>query len=155
MEQYSRSNAVEIHGIPQQPHEDCVSLVQSVGKALDMPITKEMIDACHRLGKKDNAQNRPPGIIVKFVRRLDKEEMRKRRIKANPSTRHMDLPVDCPIYINESLSPARRKLFAMARVSKQEKNYKYLWVRRGKIFLRKEDGAVVKTVVCQADLGLL
>jgi protein-arginine kinase activator protein McsA len=42
MEQYSRSNAVEIHGIPIQPNEDVVNVVKEVGKALDMVITDNM-----------------------------------------------------------------------------------------------------------------
>ncbi|KAG8289637.1 hypothetical protein J6590_100427 [Homalodisca vitripennis] len=74
IEQYSRANAKEIQGIPMQPNEDVVSIVKEVGKALDLTVTDSMIDACHR------HSGSPPGIIVKFVRRMDKEEfMRKRR----------------------------------------------------------------------------
>ncbi|KAG8241537.1 hypothetical protein J6590_085029 [Homalodisca vitripennis] len=39
MERYSRSNCLEIHGIPEEKTEDVVSVVKEVGKALDMPIT--------------------------------------------------------------------------------------------------------------------
>lgn len=157
MEQYSRNNCVEIHGIPQEPTEDVVNVVKEVGKALDMKITDEMIDACHRLKKRPGAGNQQtPGIVVKFVRRIDKEElMRKRRIKHNFSTRHMNLAMDLPVFINESLSPARRRLFVLAREVKRSKNFKYLWVRGGKVFLRREDGAPVVHVTCQADLSKL
>lgn len=156
MEQYSRANAVEIHGIPVKLTEDVVSIVEEVGKALDVPITPSMIDACHRLGKGNGPNNSPPGIIVKFVRRFDKEElMRKRRVKRDLSTRHLNLPMDQPIYINEALTMTRRRLFAAARQAKREKHYKYLWVRGGKIFLRKEESAPVIVVTCQADLDNL
>lgn len=157
MEQYSRNNCVEIHGIPQEPTENVVHVVKEVGKALDMNINDEMIDACHRLKKRPGAGNhQPPGIVVKFVRRIDKEEMlKKRRIKHNFSTRHMNLTMDLPVYINESLSPARRRLFVLAREVKRSKNFKYLWVRGGKVFLRREDGAPVIHVTCQADLSKL
>lgn len=157
MEQYSRNNCVEIHGIPQAPTEDVISVVKDVGKALDMTITDSMIDACHRLKRRPGAgAQQTPGIVVKFVRRLDKEELlKKRRIKHNFSTRHMNLSTDSPIYINESLSPARRRLFVLARDIKRSKNFKYLWVRGGKIFLRREDGAPVIHVTCQADLSKL
>lgn len=156
MEQYSRVNCVEIHGVPQEPHEDVVGVVKAVGKSLDMDISDLMIDACHRLGKRSGPSSSPPGIIVKFVRRLDKEELlRKRRVKRNLSTRHMNLNVDLPVYINEALSPARRRLFAETRRIKREKHYKFLWVRGGKIFLRKEEAAPVVQVTCQADLSKL
>lgn len=155
IEQYSRSNAVEIHGVPHESTEDVVAVVQKVGEALDFNITDSMIDACHRLRRKPGTSG-PPAIIVKFVRRLDKEEMlRKRRVKNNLSTRHMNLPVDQPVFINESMSPARRRLHVAAKEIKRNKNYKYLWVRGGKIFIRKEDGSPVININSQADLGRL
>lgn len=156
MEQYSRVNALEIHGLPLGKNEDVLSVVKEVGKALDMNIVDTMIDACHRLGKEPGKNGAPPGIIVKFVRRFDKEEMlRKRRAKKDFSTRHMNINIDTPVYINDSLSPARRRLFAAARVIKKEKQYSYLWVRGGNIFLRKEDAGAVIKVSCQADLDKL
>lgn len=157
MEQYSRLNTVEIQGIPEEKNEDVVSVVKAVGKALDMTISESMIDACHRLGKSRTASNnQPPGIIVKFVRRLDKDSLlQKRRVKSNFSTRHMNLAMDQPVYINEALSPTRRRLCAEARKLKREKKYQYLWVRGGKIFLRREEGAPVIQVTCEDDLAKL
>ncbi len=114
-----------------------------------------MIDACHRMGRQLGPSGAAPGIIVKFVRRLDMEElMKKRRVKRNLSTRHMNLrtPSDNPVYVNEAFSPARRRLFKEARQVKQEKNLKYLWIRGGNIFMRKEEQAPVVQVTCQADL---
>lgn len=154
VEQYSRSNSVEIHGIPVETNENVLNIVKEVGKALDLNISDSMVDACHRLGNKQNGN--PPGIIVKFVRRLDKEEfIRKRRVKRTLSTRHINRPDDKPIYVNESLSPSRRRLLAMARTARNEKNYKFLWIRNGKIFLRKEENAPVKVVTNQDDLSKL
>ncbi|KAG8284259.1 hypothetical protein J6590_106999, partial [Homalodisca vitripennis] len=48
-----------------------------------------------------------------------------------------------------SLSPARRRLHALARKFQREKNYKFLWVRNGKIFMRK---APVKVISSEEDL---
>jgi hypothetical protein len=156
IEQYSRLNAVEIHGIPVQPNEDVIGVVKEVGKALNMEVREDMIDACHRLGSKPGPNNSPPGIIVKFVRRLDKEELlKKRRVKSNLSTRHMNMSMDQTVYINEALTPARRRLLAAARQLKREKNFRFLWVRGGKIFLRKSEGSNVVQVTCQADLDAL
>ncbi|XP_046681380.1 uncharacterized protein LOC124368148 [Homalodisca vitripennis] len=156
MEQYSRLNAVEIHGIPEEKNEDVISIVKEVGKALDMTISDTMIDACHRLGRRTDPNRPPPGIIVKFVRRLDKEELlKKRRVKNNLSTRHMNMGTDQPVYINEALSPAKRRLFAEARQLKKEKMYKFLWVRGGKIFMRKDEESTSIQVTCKADFASL
>ncbi|XP_054266878.1 uncharacterized protein LOC128989046 [Macrosteles quadrilineatus] len=151
-EQYSRSNCVEIQGIPRTPTEDVLTIVKEVGKAMDMDITDTMVDTCHRLGPRGSGSTQS-GIIVKFVRRIDKEELlRKRRVKRTLSTRHMGRTDDLPIYNNESLSPARRRLHTLARTYKKEKNYKFLWVRNGKIFLRKEENAPVKVITSEEDL---
>lgn len=155
LEQYSRVNTVEIQGIPQDDTEDVIGVVKGVGNALNMKIEDCMIDACHRL-KSRPGSNDPPTIIVKFVRRGTKEELlRKRREKKTLSTKHMNLHMDRPIYINESLSPARRHLAALARVAKREHHYQYIWIRNGKIFLRKENGAKVIQVTSKDDLKSL
>lgn len=153
-EQYSRRNTIEIYGIPQDKNEDVVQIVKEVGKVLDFEITKPMIDACHRMGRRPGHNSAPAGIVVRFVSRLDKEELlRRRRVKSNLSTRHMNLGVDQPVYINEALTPARRKLMAAARQVRREKSIKFLWVRNGKIFMRKEESAPVIHISCQADLN--
>ncbi|XP_022201355.2 uncharacterized protein LOC111058164 [Nilaparvata lugens] len=157
-EQYSRHNTVEIHGVPMQKGENVVAIVKDVGRSLGYPIEDTMIDACHRLRSRVGS-DKHPGIIVKMVRRLDSEELlqkrrvkqellQKRRVKRNFNTHDMGLTSGpaVPIYINESLSPARRSLYNAARQVKKDKNFEYLWVRSGKIFLRKKQGSNLITV---------
>lgn len=54
MEQYSRTNDFEIHGIPLKTNENILKLNKEVGKALDKSITVNIINICHRLEKKPN-----------------------------------------------------------------------------------------------------
>ena len=42
MEQYSRSNALEIHGVPHDKNEDVLTVVKKVGKGLGMEITDSL-----------------------------------------------------------------------------------------------------------------
>ncbi|XP_046666659.1 uncharacterized protein LOC124358402 [Homalodisca vitripennis] len=153
LEYYSRVNSVEIHGIPQQKNEDVVAVVKEVGNALDVEIMDSMIDACHCMGKRPGPNSPQPGIVVKFVRRIDEEKLlRKRTVKNNFFTRHMNLSMDQHIYINKALSQTRRRLLGAEQQVKKGKSVKYLWVRGSKIFLRKEELAPVFQVTCQADL---
>lgn len=155
LEQYSRRNCVELQGIPETKEESVTEIVKQVGNVLGMELTETMMDACHRLGKK-NEERGPRAIIVKFVRRIDKETfMKRRREKRDLSTRHMGLPTDTPVYVNESLSPSRRRLLGQVRRLRKERGYKYLWLRGGSILLRKEEGSPVIEVKCQADLNIL
>lgn len=82
------------------------------------------------------------------MRREDKLKMlEKRRIKRNLNTSDVGYPQPAvPVYVNESLSPAKRKLLTAAKNVKTEKNFSYLWVRNGKIFLRKNQGDPVIVV---------
>lgn len=89
-----------------------------------------ILDACYRMGKV-KPDSPPPGIIVRC---MDMEEiLNKKRVKEELSTRHMNLGTDFAIYINESLSPSRRRLFAAARIIKKDKPVKYLWIE-GEIY---------------------
>lgn len=154
LEMYSRRNCLEIQGVPEENGESVVEVVKKVGSALDFVIEDTMIDACHRIGRRTAGRDQPRGIIVKFVRRTDKELIMKRRRdrKRDFSTRHLDLPMDNPIYLNDSLSPARRRLLAQARQIRREKGFKYIWLRNGNILLRKEEGSPVIEIKTQADL---
>lgn len=158
MEQYSRRNCLELQGIPEEDGESVLNIVKDVGRALEMDITDSMVDTCHRLGQKKNSKG-PRGIIVKFVRRLDKEELLKKRRdkKRDFSTRHLNLttPTDNPVFVNESLSPTRRWLLGQARQLKKDRGYKYIWLRNGNILLRKEEGSPVIGIKTQADLKQL
>ncbi|XP_046662973.1 uncharacterized protein LOC124355863 [Homalodisca vitripennis] len=152
VEQYSRRNTLEIYGVPEEKNEDTLETVKKVGAALNMTIENDMVDACHRLYKKPGTKG-PAGIIVKFVRRGGKEDMiHKRKVKRALSTRHINLPMDSQIYINESFCPTKRRLLALARVKKKDLGYAFLWVRNGKIFMRKKEGDRAKEIVSQQDL---
>lgn len=140
-EQYSRVNCLEVNGIPEVKNENVTDVIKSVGTALGMHITEEMIDACHRVGAKQDRKTR--GIIVKFTRRTVKEDLlQKRKVKRNFNTHDIGFKGSQAevVYINESLSPARRKILNAARALKREKGYSYVWVRNGRIFLRKNEG---------------
>lgn len=141
-DQYSRVNCLEINGIPETNQENITEIVKTIGTTLGVEVAAEDIDACHRLGPKTDGRRR--GIIVKFVRRQMKEELlRKRKVKRNLNTSDIGMasgPADV-VYMNESLSPARRKVLNAARLLRREQNFTFVWVKNGKIFLRKEEGS--------------
>ncbi|XP_039296323.1 uncharacterized protein LOC120354115 [Nilaparvata lugens] len=154
-EQYSRSNTLEIYGVPVTQNEDVSSIIKEVGKALDVAITEDMIDACHRLKQQNNRPS--PGIIVRFVRRAIKEKMlERRRVKRTLSTRHIGMPMDTPVYINQSLCPARRILFAKTKRVKNQMNFKFLWVdKTGNIKIRRDENSAIHLIKTDNDITKL
>ena len=50
---------------------------------------------------------------------------------------------DKTIYINEHLTPNNKHLFALAKQKKIAANYKYLWMRNGRVLIRKADNSEI------------
>lgn len=121
---------------------------------MGVTITEDRIDGCHRLGIVQ--QGRYRSIIVKFTRGSIKEELlRQRKIKRNLNTSDIGMtsgPAEV-IYMNESLTSTRRKIFNAARTLRKEKGYTYIWIKNGKIFLRNNEGdkAVLLTSLEQVE----
>ena len=57
------------------------------------------------------------------------------------------------IYINECLTTENNNLFWKARNRGREKNYKYVWVKNGKIFVKKDPNAATIRVKIEKDLS--
>lgn len=155
-EQYTRSNNIEIQGIPEVGNEDVYETVKKVCRALDVNVDRDNIDVCHRLNKPRDSKW-PATIIARFVRREVKSEvLAKRRVKRNFSTQHLGYEgAAVPIYINENLSPVKRKLYKAAREIKKSKNFTFLWVRNGNILMRENQGSPVVRITSMEDLEKL
>jgi hypothetical protein len=156
--QYSRINCIEINGVPETQNEDVLQLVKDVGTSLGVTITEESVDACHRLGAKRANEGKPRGIIVKFTRRIIKEEiLRKRRIKRNLNTHdigYTDRPAEV-VYVNESLTKTRREVYKEVRALRKVKGFSFVWVRNGTILVRPSEGARVIPVITMDDVEKL
>lgn len=57
------------------------------------------------------------------------------------------------VFVNELLTPYYRKLFYQANLIKKEKKYSFLWVKDGKILLKKTVGAKTFRLTNMEDLG--
>ena len=81
LEQYSRRNCLLVHGASEASNEDVYAVVTDIfRKNLDMHITRDDIDRCHRLGPmsgRDSATKRP--IIIKFLAYQTREVAWKRK----------------------------------------------------------------------------
>lgn len=129
-----------MHGIPHDKNEDPENIVIFIGQALVCEVRKDMIEVSLCL-REDPDQKTPAPIIVKFLKRSVEEEiLQKRRVKRDFSTHHMGLPAEIPVFINESLCTACRMVFGVVRKATIDKGYKYLWIRNGRILIRKNEG---------------
>ncbi|XP_054276668.1 uncharacterized protein LOC128995675 [Macrosteles quadrilineatus] len=146
-EQFIRKNSVEITGVPEVSDEDVFQVIEKVGKGLGIEVTQNMLVGCQRFGEKKGPEDKTRSIVVNFAKRKHKEEfLQKRKLRKILTTKDIDLPGNTFIYVNESLSEENRKILNAARDVKRKKGFKYLWVRNGKILLRKEENGNVITL---------
>uniref|UniRef100_A0A1B6IKJ7 FP protein C-terminal domain-containing protein n=1 Tax=Homalodisca liturata TaxID=320908 RepID=A0A1B6IKJ7_9HEMI len=102
-----------------------------------------MIDNCYRFGA---VSGRSGAIVAKFVRKLDMEAfLEKRRQKINVSSQDLGYMAgeSTPVYVNESLTKAKRLLLNAARQVKADKHYTFLWVKNGEFVCGRTKGSVM------------
>ena len=62
LEQYTRKNSIEIHGVPECAYTETEDVVLKLAEALDVSVEPKDIEICHKLNRKGNKP-----IIVKFI----------------------------------------------------------------------------------------
>ena len=70
LEQYTRKQSLEIHGIPESAYTSTEDAVLKVAQALDVPITADDIDISHKLNGKGEKS-----ILVKFTNHKAKTKL--------------------------------------------------------------------------------
>lgn len=102
------------------------------------------------------ASQSPATIFVSFVRKIDKDKLmsaiRKRRNLTSRDLDFLDEVDPYKIYINHSLTQERRKLLAVAKNFKRENSYAFVWVRNGRIFIKKDEQSSAILIRSSRDL---
>ncbi|XP_073999150.1 uncharacterized protein [Rhodnius prolixus] len=149
LKQASRCKTVEIHNVPLVQGENANDLLNKIGTALDVNVGE--VDFVYRAkpGPSIVDPPRPPPIIATFLRQCTRDDLiTRRKVKRDFSTRHIGWATqeNHIIYINESLTPYFKKLYGAARAAKKSNIVKYVWVKNGRVLIRKADGAPVIVV---------
>lgn len=142
-QQYLRRDCLEITGVPKTSHDNPKQLVKEIGTLIGAEIDDSHIAAAHRLPDSKNVKNR---MIVKFLQRDKREEVfKKRKHLVGKNIRHLpslqteigeSISRSNKIYINESLTGYRKRLFGRIKEYKRKNNVKFLWTSNGKIMLK-------------------
>lgn len=147
MEKMSRGLNIELQAVPESRNENVMSLFKKICETVDVHIDDPCIQACRRVAKMDAKSNRPRNILVTLSSPRLRDTILSsvhRYNKSHPkdplSTRHLGLPGETrKIYVTEHLSPECKSLYAQTRKIAKEKNYKYVWVKYARIYMRKND----------------
>lgn len=139
-EQYSRRTNLEISGIPETPKEDVLSLIKDVGTAIGVELDESQVMAAHRIPS--FKKNRTPSLIVQFHTKMQRDAWitnfrKKKTMSADEINRA--LPKN-KVYLNEHLSPDSKMFLGQLKEACKKDNFKYVWFRDGKFYVRREDG---------------
>lgn len=152
IEQHSRQQNIEINGIPENKTENLAKTIVQLGNIVANTIKEDDILSAVRVRKLDPENKNPRAVIVKLRSTLLRDtiltsvmQFNRSHPKEKLSTQHLGYggPVR-PIFVSEHLSPLNKKIHAAARKAAREKGYLYVWVRDGKVLVRKGDGQQAK-----------
>ena len=142
LEQYGQRIMLEIYGIPKTKNENTNKIAEQIANKLKVDLNENDIDVSHRLSNAINA-----GIIVKFTSWNKCEEILEKAKKAKLKCGMLDLGTEYIdefenkeitknkfIFVNESLTKTNKIKLSKTR-ELLKKHVKYIWVKKGKIFI--------------------
>ncbi|KAH9385068.1 hypothetical protein HPB48_027122 [Haemaphysalis longicornis] len=141
LEQYGRSNNLEVKGVPDD--QDAQEIILKMSEIVREP------DVCHRV---PTAKQNESNIIVRFVRREKRNSFLSKAKKMRITTTELGCTVQAPVYVNEHLTRQSKQLLGAAAAKKKQAGWKYAWVKDGKIFARREDKTPILRIRALSDV---
>lgn len=150
IETMSRSHNIEIQAVPESKSENLLTLMKNLCNTIGMTLDDGHIVACRRVAKMDTKSVRPRNILVTLAspRLRDSFLSLARRYNKTKAKTPIDM-LNCShlgiadknsrIFVTEHISPQCKILYSEARRIAKEKNYTFVWVKYGRIFVRKDE----------------
>ncbi|KAL0859709.1 hypothetical protein ABMA27_010071 [Loxostege sticticalis] len=148
MDQMSRSTNLELQRVPERKAENVITIVKQLGNVVNCPLNDCDITYCSRTAKSNPDSSRPRSILVKLSTPRLRDSLLAAVIKYNKKHANDEklnssvLGLDdkkVPVYVVENLSAENKHLHAAARLRAKQLSYKYVWVRSGRVYMRKSD----------------
>jgi hypothetical protein len=110
--------------------------------------------ACFRVAKMNSDSNRPRSVVVKLRSARCRDSLIAAVQTYNRKNSNERLNTEVVgiggekklIFVSEHLSPDKKSLHAATRLKAKELSYKFVWVRNGKIFVRKSENAQARLI---------
>lgn len=147
MDQMSRSTNLELQCVPEHRSENVITIIKQLGRVINYPINDCDISYCSRIAKSNPNSSRPRSILVKFSHPRTRDAVlaasfQYNKLHQNEKLNTSALGIDdkkSPLYVVENLTMENKNIHAAARLRAKQLNYKYVWVRGGRVYVRKSD----------------
>ncbi|KAL0832318.1 hypothetical protein ABMA28_001754 [Loxostege sticticalis] len=148
IERSSRSCNLELHSIPEKKSENLLLILKNLGDKLKVSIPDTF--TARRISKFDKTNSRPRNILVTLPSERHRDDVitafkKYNRLNASNPLNSSDLGVSGEpfrVYVVEHLSAECKELYAEARKFAKERHYKFVWVKYGRILMRKDENSV-------------
>lgn len=139
-------NDLEISCIPEKKGESLSHIVMTLAGKIGVNISDQDLVSVTRVGRApgydydDTATTpKPRPIVVRVARRTIRDQLlQAARVRRGATTEGVDLPgPPRRFYVNERLTKTNRQLFRQARDLKHRFNWRYVWTKNGRIFVRE------------------
>lgn len=95
-----------------------------------------------------------PNTLIKEKLLLCLRERGKKGFKLDTSILGIDGP-STPVFVSENLTPITRKIHALARTFCKNHNYKFCWIKNGKVYIRKSENLPALSITDEATIAEL
>ena len=155
-QQHYRSTYLEVHNLEErkdEKEEDLRAITIKIGRTLGIEVKNEEIEAIHRIPTKNTTKPKP--IIIQWSSRKQRNNVLAGRKNVITQNQIYGDGSKGRIYINESLTKFNKELLFEAKKKAQEKKFRFVWSREGKIFVRKEEKSKVIQIKNVKDLEMI
>ncbi|CAH2097110.1 unnamed protein product [Euphydryas editha] len=154
LEQNMRENNIEINGIPESKSENLVNTISQLAKTVNQPFADDDFLHVTRVAKLNRDSARPRTVVVKLRSTRHRDALlaavatyNRKNPKNKLSSSHLGVDgPSVPVFVSEHLSPANKSLHAATRKKAKEMAYKFVWVRGGRIYVRKDEFSQAKLI---------
>lgn len=159
-EQYTRVNNLEIQGVPEKTGENVYTIIETIGNTVGCKITRNDVDIAHRVSHMSPNNKTPKAIIVRFISRLRRDNFLAAAKNFRKTTNRKDPGIAVEnisnkLFVNEHLTSKNKILLAKAKNTAKDKEFKYVWTKYGRVFMRRNDTSAIFKVNCETDLEKL
>lgn len=153
-QQWARQLNVELVGIPESKDENLQDIVFRLAEHVGITLTANDIDNTTRVQPMNRDSKRPRNIIIKMKQRKHKDNfiagVRKHR---GITSAAIGMPGEpSKIYANDHLIPENKLLLKSCRNLASQNGFSYVWVKNGRIYVRRNDTCPAFLIDSEVDL---
>ncbi|KAL4718642.1 hypothetical protein ACJJTC_003732 [Scirpophaga incertulas] len=147
LDKSSRNCNIEIQSVPEKRSENLLQALKKLCEVINCTISESDIKSIRRVAKLNPSSDRPRNIIVSLHSELHRDTIIsavRRFNRTNKScplnSSHLGfLGEKCNIYVSEHLSADCKAVHAAARHWAKTNQYKFVWVKYGRVYIRRDE----------------